>query len=122
MQIINNVLSFLRTPASGAEALRSKLAEVADAIPAAESEVARLASERAAKLLDATDRELELIERAGADARRALDRLRAASEELARRLAVAETEEARAALDRDRADAERIAAETANRVAKEYPA
>ena len=118
--MISDVLNFLRKPATSAEALRAKLADVTNALPEAGATVSRLATERAAKLLDATDRELEAIERAEADARRAVDRLRAASEELTRRLAVAEAEEARAALDADREAAERQAEATADRVRKEY--
>ncbi len=117
---IPDILSFLRRPASGSDALRSKLAEVETAIPAAEAEASRLSAERAGKLLSADDREIERIEKAEADARRALDRLRAAREEIARRLALAEAEEARAALDRDRADADRLATETAEKVRREY--
>ena len=120
MSIIPNILALLRTPASGSAALRSKLAEIVEAIPAAEAEVARLASERAAKLLDASDRELEAIEKAGADARRTVDRLHAARDELARRLATAEADEAKARLDAARADAERLAIETAEKVRREY--
>lgn len=118
---ITEILSFLRKPATGSEALRAKLAEVAEAIPGAEAEAARLAAERSGLLLSASDREIEKIERAEADARRAADRLRAASEELTRRLAVAEADEARAVLDAEREAAERLAAETAERVRREYP-
>lgn len=117
---ITDVPSFLRKPASGSAALRAKLSEVAEAIPTADTEVARLASDRAAKLLSASDSEIEKIERAEADARRAVDRLRAAQEELTRRLDEAEREEARAALDAERAEAERVAAETAERVRRDY--
>lgn len=117
---IHNILEFLRRPASGSEALRSKLAQIAEAIPQAEAEAARLASERAAKLLDATDRELEAIEKTHANARRAVDRLRAAHAELQRRLAVAEADEAGAALDAERAEAEKLAEATAERVRREY--
>ena len=118
---MNDILQFLRRPASGSAALRAKLTEIVEAIPNAEQEASRLATERAVKLLDASDRELEAIEKAGADARRTVDRLRAAREEIARRLAVAEADEARAALDAEREAAEKIAAETAARVAKVYP-
>lgn len=122
MKIIENVLAFLRTPAASSEALRTKLLEVERLIPEAEAEASRLAVERAGLLLSASDREIEAVERREADARRAVDRLRAAQEELARRLDEAERAEARAALDADRVDAERLAAETAARVTKEYPA
>lgn len=121
MSIIPNVLGFLRTPASGSDALRSKLAEIAEAIPQAEAEVSRLGADRASKLLTAPDREIEAIEKVEADARRAVDRLIAAREEIGRRLALAEAEEAKARLDADRADAEKIATETAERVRREYP-
>lgn len=117
---ITNILDFLRRPASGSAALRAKLDEVTNALPEAEATVARLAAERAAGLLDASDAALEKVERAHADARRAVDRLRAAQEELTRRLDEAEREEARAALDAERADAERLAAETADRVRRDY--
>ncbi len=120
MKIIENVLAFLRTPATGSAALKAKWSEVETAIPAAEAEAARLAAERAGKLLTADDREIERIEKAEADARRTLDRLRAAREELARRLSVAEAEEAKAALDADREAAEKLAVETAERVKREY--
>ena len=117
---ITNILDFLRRPASGSDALRSKLREVETAIPGAEAEAARLAAERAAKLLDASDRELEAIEKAGADARRTVDRLHAARDELARRLATAEADEARAKLDAEREAAERLAVETAEKVRRDY--
>ena len=120
MKIIENVLGFLRTAETGSEALRRKLQEVAAAIPDAEAEAARLAAERAAKLLSATEREIEQIERAEADARRAVDRLNAAREEIARRLSSAEADEAKAKLDSDRAEAERLAEATAERVRREY--
>ena len=121
MKIIENVLAFLRTPATNAEALRAKLAEVSEAIPNAEQEAARLAADRAGLLITAPDREIEAVERREADTRRALDRLRAASEELARRLAVAEAEEAKARLDADRAEAEKTAAAVAAKVRDRYP-
>lgn len=117
---ITDILSFLRKPAAGSAALRIKLEEVTSALPDAEATVGRLATERASKLLDASDRELEAIEKAGADARRALDRLRAAREEIARRLDEAERDEARAALDAARAEAEKLAEATAERVRREY--
>ena len=120
MPMLTNVLSFLRTPATGSMALRSKLAEVSEAIPTAEAEAAQLAAERAGLLLTATDSEIEKIERREANARRSVDRLRAASEELTRRLAVAEASEAKAALDTERAEAEKIAAETTERVRRDY--
>lgn len=117
---IPEILSFLRKPASGSAALRSKLAEVETAIPAAESTVARLAAERSSRLLDADDKALERIEADHASAVRSVDRLRAARDELSRRLAIAEADEARAALDRDRADAEKLATETAEKVRSQY--
>lgn len=121
MNMINDVLGFLRKPATGSEALRAKLAEIVEAIPQAEAEAARLAAERAGKLLSADDREIERIEKAGADARRSLDRLHAARDELARRLAIAEADEARAALDAERAEAEKIAVAIAGKVKDRYP-
>lgn len=117
---IHDIMSFLRKPASGSEALRSKLHEVEAAIPKAEAEAARLAADRAGKLLSADDREIERIERAEADARRSVDRLRAASEEIARRLSIVEADEAKAALDAARAEAEKLAEATAERVRREY--
>lgn len=120
MSLIPNILSFLRTPATGSEALRAKFAEVAEAIPQAEAEAARLAAERSARLLDADDKTLEAVERAHADARRAVDRLRAAHAELQRRLAVAEAGEARTKLDAERAEAEKLAEATAEKVRREY--
>ena len=121
MKIIENVLAFLRTPASGSDALRAKLAEIVEAIPTAEQEVARLAAERSSRLLDADDKALERIEADHASAVRNLDRLVAAKAEIARRLDEAERAEARAALDAARDEAERMATETAAKVAKVYP-
>lgn len=120
MNITENILSFLRKPASGSAALRQKLAEIVEAIPAAEAEAARLAADRAGLLLTAPDSAIEKIERQEADARRVLDRLCAAHAELQRRLTTAEADEAKARLDSDRADAERLAAEVAEKVRKEY--
>lgn len=120
MSLIPNILEFLRRPASGAEALRAKLSEVEAAIPTAEAEAARLAADRAGLLLSADDREIEKIERAEADARRAVDRLRAAREEIARRLSSAEVDEAKAALDAERAEAEKLAEATAEKVRSQY--
>mgnify|MGYP001767161586 CR=1 FL=1 len=117
---ITDILEFLRRPASGSDALRSKLAEVAEAIPGAEAEAAKRAAERARKLLSASDREIEAIEKAEANAKRAVDRIRAAYSELQRRLDEAERAEARAALDAERADAERVATDAAERVRREY--
>lgn len=122
MSILPNILAFLRTPASGSEALRAKLAEIVEAIPTAEQEVARLAAERSSRLLDADDKALERIEADHASAVRNLDRLVAAKAEIAKRLAQAEADEAKAALDAERAEAEKIAVETAAKVAKRYPA
>ena len=118
--MIPNILDFLRKPAAGAAALRQKLDEIEQAIPDAEAEAVRLAAERAGLLLTAADKEIEAIERRHADARRNLDRLCAAREEISKRLAETEAEEAVAALDAEREAAEKLAAATADRVRKEY--
>ncbi len=118
---MKSILEFLRKPASSSVDLREKAAEIAAAIPIAETEASRLTAERASRLLDASDKDLEAIERQIADVQRNADRLRAAEEEISRRLVAAEADEARRALTARRDEVERQARAVANRLRTRYP-
>jgi chromosome segregation ATPase len=114
------ILEKLRRPASSAAELRDKLAEVTEALPAAEKAVADAEARRSAGLLELADAALEKIEADLARCRRDRDRLRAAEEELHRRITEAEAAEAGARLDAERALVEKRAAAIAARLRPEY--
>jgi hypothetical protein len=114
------ILEKLRRPGTTAAELKVKLSEVEEALPAAETALADADAARAAGLLTLPDTALERIEAEMARARRDRDRLRAAEEELHRRIKEAETAEAGAKLDAERALVEKRAAMLAARLRGEY--
>jgi chromosome segregation ATPase len=114
------ILEKLRRPGTTAAELKVKLSEVEEALPAAETALADAEAARSAGLLTLPDTALERVEAEMARARRDRDRLRAAEEELVRRVAEADAAEAKAALDQERAVVEKRAAAIAGRLRSEY--
>lgn len=102
--------------------LRAALAEADSATAEARERCSRLASDRAAILLDAGDKELDRVERELQLAQRDTDRAEAASSALRERIADAEALAERARLDAIHAAAREAERRGRELIAKAYPA
>lgn len=115
-----SILDKIRKPAASAADLRARYAEAEALLPGAEARVRAAEAQRDAGLLDLDDAALEKVEAGLRLAIRDRDRLRAAREELERRVGVAEKTEFLDALNSRRVAIDKRAAAFATKLPAEY--